>query len=72
MKDRFYMIYVEDGNNPFVKHETLESAEKEAKRLAEKTKKKTWVLCTLKSYEVIQFQEKDCRPTDSDNGYLPF
>lgn len=37
MADKFYMIHNTYGNAPAMRHETLESAEKEATRLASKS-----------------------------------
>ena len=47
----FYMVFVEGGATPACKHDSLDSAEKEAKRLATLLKKKAYVLCTIKSVE---------------------
>ena len=65
----YYMVYVEGQSSTTYKHNSLESAEKEAKRLAKQLDKKAYVLCTIKSFEVNHFIEDDCRPHDSD---LPF
>lgn len=54
---------------PTCKHDSLDSAEKEAKRLATLLKKKAYVLCTIKSVEDTQYKIEDCRPGESD---LPF
>lgn len=64
----FFMVYLENGRAPLFVYTTLESAETEAKRLAKEYRKKAFVLCSLKSFEVNEFTIKDCRP-DSD---LPF
>ena len=60
---------VEGCATPTYKHENLESAENEAKRLATLLKKKAYVLCTIKSIEDTQYKIEDCRPNGSD---LPF
>jgi hypothetical protein len=67
--DKFYMVFVEGCATPAYKHENLESAEDEAKRLATLLKKKAYVLCTIKSVEDTQYKIEDCRPNRSD---LPF
>ena len=67
--DEFYMVFVEGCATPTYKHENLESAENEAKRLATLLKKKAYVLCTIKSIEDTQNKIEDCRPNGSD---LPF
>lgn len=63
----FYMIYVEGQKSPTHKHTTYESAVREAKRLAEYTKEKTYILCSIESYELNRFEIKDLRPSG-----LPF
>lgn len=65
----FYMVFVEGCATPACKHDSLDSAEKEAKRLATLLKKKAYVLCTIKSVEDTQCKIEDCRPDGSD---LPF
>lgn len=65
----FYMVFVEGCATLACKHESLDSAEKEAKRLATLLKKKAYVLCTIKSVEDTQYKIEDCRPSGSD---LPF
>lgn len=65
----FYMVFVEGCATPACKHDSLDSAEKEAKRLATLLKKKVYVLCTIKSVEDTQYKIEDCRPGESD---LPF
>ena len=47
--DKFYMVFVEGCSTPAYKHENLESAEDEAKRLATLLKKKAYVLSKRKS-----------------------
>jgi hypothetical protein len=48
----FFMLYVEGGNNPKVKHETLEAILIEAERLARLTQKKVHILKSLSTFEV--------------------
>lgn len=62
----FYMVFVEGCATPACKHDSLDSAEKEAKRLATLLKKKAYVLCTIKSVEDTQYKIEDCRPGESD------
>ena len=64
----FFMVYLENERTPTYKHTTLENAEIEAKRLSKEHRKKAFVLCSIKSFEINEFIVKDCRP-DSD---LPF
>ena len=66
----FYMVYMEGSGNPNHRHATLDGAETEAKRLSKLFQKKTYVLCTIKSFEVNEFTVQDCRPPISDE--LPF
>lgn len=65
----FYMVYLENGGTPTCKHQTLELAELEAKRLAGLYKQKAFVLCTVISFEINHFTVEDCRPNPDE---LPF
>jgi hypothetical protein len=65
----FFMVFVENESTPTYKHETLALAETEAKRLSKMLGKKAWVLCTLKSFQIVEFEVKDCRPSTEE---LPF
>lgn len=67
-KEHFYMVYAEGGNVPVCRHITIESAEAEAQRLAEKLNTRTYVLASIKSFTLRKFDVEDCRPTDD----LPF
>jgi hypothetical protein len=58
----FFMVYLDGGDSPTWRHQTLESAEQEAKRLSKLFGKKAYVLCTIKSVEIVEFHIKDCRP----------
>jgi len=55
--DNFYMIYVEGKNMPFRKFEALEEAEKEAERLCEKEKSKTFILESIVKYELKNIEK---------------
>ena len=68
-KQVFFMVYLENERTPTYKHTTLESAENEAKRLSKQYCKKAFVLCSLKSFEIVEFKVEDCRP---DVDELPF
>lgn len=63
------MVFVEGGRMPVYKHNTLEAAEQEARRLAETLNKKAWVLATIKSLSILKWDVQDCRPAGDD---LPF
>ncbi len=54
----YYMVYLEWGNPPKHFHYSMKSAEKEAKRLAEKTGKKAFVMKGVKSFEAQKLIEK--------------
>ena len=58
----FYMVYLEGERTPTFRHVTMDSAEQEAKRLAETHGKKAYVLATIKSFENTKFKVEDCRP----------
>lgn len=66
----FYMVFLENGGAPSYKHETLQSAETEAKRLSKVHSRKAFVLCTIKSFELVEFKVEDCRPVQISD--LPF
>jgi hypothetical protein len=65
----FYMIYVEGGNSPTYKHDSYESASKEAYRLAGTTGKEVFILSAIASCkkEIINIGAR--KPEDDD---LPF
>ena len=65
----FYMIYVEVGNSPTYKHDSYESASKEAYRLAGTTGKEVFILSAIASCkkEIINIGAR--KPEDDD---LPF
>ena len=65
----FYMIYVEGGNSPTCKHDSYESASKEAYRLAGTTGKEVFILSAVASCkkEIINIGAR--KPEDDD---LPF
>lgn len=67
-KQIFFMVFLEGERTAAYKHLSLESAEEEAKRLSRVHRKKAFVLCTLKSFEINEFIVEDCRPSDE----LPF
>ena len=65
------MIYVEGGNAPTYKHETWESAAEEAKRLADKTEKKVFILQSVCSIERKLYDVKYLLPSKEEQE-LPF
>lgn len=65
----FFMVFVEGERTPAVRYSVPILAENEAKRLSKLTGKKAFVLCSLKSFEIKDFEIKDCRPKIDD---LPF
>lgn len=62
------MIYLEDGGAPTYKHESLASAEQEARRLAKKTGRKAYILGTIKSIQLNEFIVVDMKSEEE----LPF
>lgn len=69
MSNPFFMVFLEGERTPAYKHQNIESAESEAKRLARLHRKKAYVLCSLKSFQIVDFKIEDCRPSIDD---LPF
>ena len=68
MNKTFYMVFVDGGDSPKYVHHDFILAEAEAKRLAKMLSKKTFVLASIKSYELNEFKVEDLRPGDD----LPF
>lgn len=67
--DHFYMVYLEGERTPAYKHETIDGAVREAKRLAETHEKRAYVLGTIKYIELSKFKEVDVKVTKFE---LPF
>lgn len=65
----FYMVYLENERGSTYKHMTFESAQTEAKRLSKEHNRKAYVLATVKSYEIMEFQVEDMMPNIDE---LPF
>lgn len=63
MQKPFFMVYLEGQQTPTFKHEELAEAEKEAKRLTDKFQLKSYVLATIKSFQLPEkFVVEDIRP----------
>lgn len=71
-KDSFFMVYLQGERTPAFRHRELPSAENEAKRLAKEHNKKAYVLCSIKSFEVSEFQVENCIPEIDTQDDLPF
>lgn len=56
MNEKFYMIYVDGRNTPTKKHDTEESAIKEATRLARETGKSVYILKPIKKLEMSEIK----------------
>ena len=67
-KEKFYMCYVEGGNSPTYKHFTLESATKEAKRLADVSGKDVYILEALTCVKLNKYIIENCEET-TDNPF---
>lgn len=65
--DYFFMCYVEGANSPTVKHEDLQTALHEAKKLADKTEKEVFILKAVKSVSSVKYVVDDLK-----NQPLPF
>ena len=74
-KDTFFMVYVEGGNPPRQKHETIYTAEAEADRLCLLEMKNTYVLKTvsvvkpIKRTELVKLEEMN-KDRNYYNQYL--
>lgn len=64
MKKKFWMLYAEGGRAPSFVHDSFESAEKEAKRLAAESNLRIYILEAVKSVKKIvpeiQYSIEDC------------
>ena len=69
-KKYFFMIYIQGERTPVFKHNDINSAEIEARRLSKEHKKKAYILCSIKSIEFNEFIVEDLRPKSEDE--LPF
>lgn len=68
-QETFYMVFVEGGNRPAYKHQTIEAATNEAIRLMKITDRQATVLCSIKTIAPVpEYQVIDNRPNDD----LPF
>lgn len=69
-KQPFFMVFVENERTPTFKHEILDQAETEARRLCGQTRKTTYVLASIKSFSIPdEFIVEDLRPIGDS---LPF
>jgi len=51
-QEQFWMVYCDGGGSPLVKHKDVGKANEEAKRIAEKTGKTTYVLCAVHGFRI--------------------
>ena len=65
MEKGFYMVYVEGAGAPARRHDTYDSAYKEAVRLVKKDGGKVYILSTLRCIDLAEYVESDCRPLAS-------
>lgn len=68
-KKGFFMVYLQGRRTPTYCHESMESAEREAKRLAMEYGNTAYVLATVKSVVHDAWKVSDCYPEGVD---LPF
>lgn len=54
----FYMVYAEGKNSPIYKHESYESAHKEARRLSEFLGVQCYVLIAISSHKCVKYEEQ--------------
>ncbi len=70
MGKHFFMVYLEGERTPSFKHDTIEQAETEAKRLSERYGKVAYVLCAIKSVSKVIWDVQNLLPHSDDD--LPF
>lgn len=61
--EKFWMVYLENGNNPTFRHNSVESAAKEAERLTRQTGRRAFV---LESKQVVELSELPVKWTNTD------
>lgn len=62
--DSFWMLYAEGYESPKFKHCTLESAQAEAERLAEKLNTKVYVLQAVEQVSLHKFNHIPMKPEE--------
>lgn len=62
MESSFYMLYAENGSSPTYKHGSLESAQMEAERLAEKIGCKVFILEAVAMVELVRCSHTKLEP----------
>ncbi len=70
--EAFYMIYVEEQRNPVHIHQTIQSAENEAKRLADTLGLKVFILKAVKMVESLKYTQKKLYDSKDPEEDLPF
>lgn len=66
--EKFWMVYLENGNNPTFRHDSVESAAKEAERLTRQTGRRAFV---LESKQAVELSEPPVKWTDTDKEPTP-
>ncbi len=64
--EKFWMVYLENGNSPTFRHNSIESARQEAERLTRQTGRRAYVLETRQAVELapapVKWTETDEEP----------
>ncbi|MBS1453603.1 MAG: hypothetical protein HP002_09505 [Lentisphaeria bacterium] len=66
--EKFWMVYLENGNCPTFRHDSVESAAKEAERLTRQTGRRAFV---LESKQAVELSEPPVKWTDTDKEPTP-
>ena len=66
--EKFWMVYLENGNNPTFRHNSVESAVKEAERLTRQTGRRAFV---LESKRAVELSEPPVKWTNTDKEPIP-
>ena len=65
--EKFWMVYLENGNSPTFRHSSVEAARQEAERLTRQTGRRAYVLETRQAVELseppVKWTETDKEPT---------
>lgn len=66
--EKFWMVYLENGNCPTFRHSSAESAVKEAERLTRRTGRRAFV---LESKQMVELSEPPVIWTATDKEPIP-
>lgn len=66
--EKFWMVYLENGNSPTFRHSSVEAARQEAERLTRQTGRRAFV---LESKQAVELSEPPVKWADTDKEPIP-